>query len=128
MQLTGYYRVTYDVKPISLSIDASLLLLCALAIVAGLLAPLFLRFLDAIRQLFRKTGLPLPLSLALGGALLGGILILQPAASGNGYGPIEDMLTLSWTMPAVLLMLAYKVLATGATVGSVRPAASLRPC
>lgn len=118
MQLTGYYRVTYDVKPISLSIDASLLLLCALAIVAGLLAPLFLRFLDAIRQLFRKTGLPLPLSLALGGALLGGILILQPAASGNGYGPIEDMLTLSWTMPAVLLMLAYKVLATGATVGS----------
>lgn len=118
MQLTGYYRVTYDVKPISLSIDASLLLLCALAIVAGLLAPLFLRFLDAIRQLFRKTGLPLPLSLALGGALLGGILILQPAASGNGYGPIEDMLTLSWTMPAVLLILAYKVLATGATVGS----------
>ncbi len=118
MQLTGYYRVTYDVKPISLSIDASLLLLCALAIVAGLLAPLFLRFLDAIRQLFRKTGLPLPLSLALGGAVLGGILILQPAASGNGYGPIEDMLTLSWTMPAVLLMLAYKVLATGATVGS----------
>ncbi len=118
MQLTGYYRITYDVKPISLSIDASLLLLCALAIVAGLLAPLFLRFLDAIRQLFRKTRLPLPLSLALGGALLGGILILQPAASGNGYGPIEDMLTLSWTMPAVLLMLAYKVLATGATVGS----------
>lgn len=118
MQLTGYYRVTYDVKPISLSIDASLLLLCGLAIVAGLLAPLFLRFLDAIRQLFRKTRLPLPLSLALGGALLGGILILQPAASGNGYGPIEDMLTLSWTMPAVLLMLAYKVLATGATVGS----------
>lgn len=118
MQLTGYYRVTYDVKPISLSIDASLLLLCALAIVAGLLAPLFLRFLDAIRQLFRKTRLPLPFSLALGGALLGGILILQPAASGNGYGPIEDMLTLSWTMPAVLLMLAYKVLATGATVGS----------
>ncbi|MGH8841719.1 MAG: ClcB-like voltage-gated chloride channel protein [Advenella sp.] len=118
MQLTGYYRVTYDVKPISLSIDASLLLLCALAIVAGLLAPLFLRFLDTIRQLFRKTRLPLPFSLALGGALLGGILILQPAASGNGYGPIEDMLTLSWTMPAVLLMLAYKVLATGATVGS----------
>lgn len=118
MQLTGYYRVTYDVKPISLSIDASLLVLCALAIVAGLLAPLFLRFLDAIRQLFRKTRLPLPFSLALGGALLGGILILQPAASGNGYGPIEDMLTLSWTMPAVLLMLAYKVLATGATVGS----------
>ncbi|WP_456185811.1 ClcB-like voltage-gated chloride channel protein [Advenella kashmirensis] len=118
MQLTGYYRVTYDVKPISLSIDASLLLLCALAIVAGLLAPLFLRFLDAIRQLFRKSRLPLPLSLALGGALLGGVLILQPAASGNGYGPIEDMLTLSWTMPAVLLMLAYKVLATGATVGS----------
>jgi len=118
MQLTGYYRITYDVKPISLSIDASLLLLCALAIVAGLLAPLFLRFLDAIRQLFRKTRLPLPFSLALGGALLGGILILQPAASGNGYGPIEDMLTLSWTMPAVLLMLAYKVLATGATVGS----------
>jgi len=118
MQLTGYYRVTYDVKPISLSIDASLLLLCALAIVAGLLAPLFLRFLDTIRQLFRKTRLPLPFSLALGGALLGGILILQPAASGNGYGPIEDMLTLSWTMPAVLLMLAYKVLATAATVGS----------
>ncbi|HBP28469.1 ClcB-like voltage-gated chloride channel protein [Advenella sp. FME57] len=118
MQLTGYYRVTYDVNPMSLSIDASLLLLCALAIVAGLLAPLFLRFLDAVRQLFRKTRLPLPFSLALGGALLGGILILQPAASGNGYGPIEDMLTLSWTMPAVLLMLAYKVLATGATVGS----------
>ena len=118
MQLTGYYRVTYDVKPISLSIDASLLLLCALAVVAGLLAPLFLRFLDAVRKLFRKSRLPLPFSLALGGALLGGILILQPAASGNGYGPIEDMLTLSWTIPAVLLMLAYKVLATGATVGS----------
>ncbi|AHG63739.1 ClcB-like voltage-gated chloride channel protein [Advenella mimigardefordensis] len=118
MQLTGYYRVTYDVKPISLAMDASLLLLLALAVVAGLLAPLFLRFLDAVRQLFRKTRLPLPFSLALGGALLGGILILQPAASGNGYGPIEDMLTLSWTIPAVLLMLAYKVLATGATVGS----------
>ncbi|MGO1767135.1 MAG: ClcB-like voltage-gated chloride channel protein [Advenella sp.] len=118
MHLTGYYRVTYDVKPISLAIDSTLLLLCVLAVVAGLLAPLFLRFLDAIRQLFRKTRLPLPLSLALGGALLGGILVLQPNAAGNGYGPIEDMLTQSWTLPAVLLMLAYKVLATGATVGS----------
>ena len=118
MQLTGYYRVTYDVKPISLAIDSTLLLLCLLAVVAGLLAPLFLRFLNTVRQLFRKSRLPLPLSLALGGALLGGILVLQPNAAGNGYGPIEDMLTQSWTMPAVLLMLAYKVLATGATVGS----------
>ncbi len=118
MQLTGYYRITYDVKPISLSIDATLLLLVLLGVLAGLLAPLFLRFLDMIRQLFRKSRLPLPLSLAAGGALLGLILILEPDAAGNGFGPLEDMLTQSWTLPAVLFMLAYKVLATGATVGS----------
>ncbi len=118
MQLTGYYRITYDVKPISLSIDTTLILLILLGALAGLLAPLFLRFLDAVRQTFRKSRLPLPFSLALGGALLGGILILEPNAAGNGYGPIEDMLTQSWTLAAVLLMLGYKVLATGATVGS----------
>lgn len=118
MQLTGYYRITYDVKPIALSADGTLIFLIVLGVLAGLLAPMFLRFLDGVRKLFRKTRLPLPLSLALGGALLGGILILEPSAAGNGFGPIEDMFTQSWTISAVLLMLAYKVLATGATVGS----------
>lgn len=118
MQLSGYYRTMYEVKPLSVPLDWTFLLLIVLGAVAGLLAPLFLRFLDGVRRLFRKTRLPLPFSLALGGALLGGILVLEPKAAGNGYAPIEAMLTQSWTISAVLLMLAYKVIATGFTVGS----------
>src|SRR5690606_941061 len=70
------------------------------------------------RTLFKRTGLGLPLRLALGGLLLGFLLIAIPRVAGNGFSVVSSMLHTDWAWYSVLLILVFKVLATGLTVGS----------
>jgi len=89
-----------------------------LGLVAGALAPLFLGALDGARALFRRLRLPLPLSLAAGGLVVGAISIDMPQVWGNGYSVVNAILAGEWVGRSLLLLFALKLLATFATVGS----------
>ena len=101
------------------SVDVvTVLPLLVLGLLSGIGAPYFLKWLDFSRAVFRKTGLGLPSRLALGGALLGLVLLFLPAVSGNGFTVVSSFLNAEWPWHAVIFILVFKLLATGFTVGS----------
>ncbi len=90
----------------------------ALGVVAGVLAPLFLRLLRASHVVFALLRLPVYLRLALGGLVVGIVSVLEPRVWGNGYGVIDSLLHSPWAFRAVLFMLVLKLVATAASTGS----------
>jgi CIC family chloride channel protein len=92
-----------------------------LGVVAGLIAPLFLLLLRGGELLFKRTHLPVPLKLGLGGLIVGAISLNEKGPNsvwGNGYGVVENILNNPWTWQALFTILLLKVLATVATTGS----------
>lgn len=90
----------------------------ALGLIAGIAAPIFLRILRLTRQGFQQTGIPLPLRLALGGALVGALAIFYPEVGGNGYSVIVSILHGNWMIQTLLFILFFKVAATAISFGS----------
>ncbi len=118
MRLTGHYQTTYAMAGMPEIPVLQVMPFILLGIFTGLLAPQFLRFLDFSRTQFKRTHLPLPARLALGGLLLGMLFLVIPEVAGNGYSVVYSLLHTSWTWYAVVLILICKVLATALTVGS----------
>lgn len=118
MRTTGHYQTTYAMPDMPQIPGVEVLPFIFLGALSGLAAPLFLKFLDLIKRLFRRTGLPLPLRLGVGGLLVGCLLIFMPQVAGNGYSVVHAFLHAPWTWQAVIIVLVCKVLATAFTVGS----------
>lgn len=78
----------------------------------------FLRLLTSSEELFARSGLPLYLRLALGGAIVGAIAIGYPEVWGNGYNATNKILHdhLHWEFLIGLLL--AKLIATVAAVGT----------
>ncbi|WP_313624635.1 ClcB-like voltage-gated chloride channel protein [Achromobacter sp.] len=89
-----------------------------LGLIAGLVAPQFLRFLDLSRAAFRRLPFRLWARMALGGLIVGALSVLNPAVWGNGYSVVNSMLHTQWAWQAIAAILFLKVLATAASVGS----------
>ncbi|MGB6240887.1 MAG: ClcB-like voltage-gated chloride channel protein [Castellaniella sp.] len=118
MYLTGNYEPRYPMPELQ-AIPPELLLPClALGVLAGVGAAQFLRCIHGVKTLFVRTGLGLPLRLALGGLLLGALLTQLPEMAGNGNRVVLSLLHNDWAWQTVLLMLLCKVLATALTAGS----------
>ncbi|HUH60695.1 MAG TPA: ClcB-like voltage-gated chloride channel protein [Candidimonas sp.] len=118
MRLTGHYQTTYEIEGMPEIPVVQVMPFILLGVFTGLLAPQFLRFLDFFRTQFKRTGLPLPARLALGGLLLGLLFLVIPEVAGNGYSVVYSLLHTSWTWYAVVLILICKILATALTAGS----------
>ncbi|HZX25452.1 MAG TPA: ClcB-like voltage-gated chloride channel protein [Telluria sp.] len=112
------YATVYTMPAFQLLNPAEIGLHGLLGIVAGLLAPYYLGLLDAVRQGFHKLALPLPASLALGGALVGVLSVWQPEIWGNGYSIVNGILAGQWATGFLVAVLLSKVLATAITTGS----------
>ncbi|HEY4318298.1 MAG TPA: ClcB-like voltage-gated chloride channel protein [Herbaspirillum sp.] len=93
-------------------------LFVVLGLAAGILAPQFLRLLQFSREQFRRTALPLPLRLGLGGLLMGLISVQSPEVWGNGYSVVNSLLHTDWLWWSVLAIVLFKVAATALIVGS----------
>ncbi len=115
--LLGYGPV-YNVPHVVFASNWELGFYVVLGVLLGHLAPPFLALLDFAKSQFIRLKLPAYWQLGLGGAVVGAISILVPQVWGNGYsvvGGILDGTIVGWWLLAVL---AAKVLATSATVGS----------
>ena len=118
MRVTGHYHTLYPMPHMPEIPALQVLPFLLLGLLTGVAAPFFLKFLDQVKGVFRKTGLAIELRLALGGLLLGLLLLLIPQVAGNGYSVVYSMLHTPWAWYAVVLILVCKVLATSITVGS----------
>jgi CIC family chloride channel protein len=98
-----------------------------LGLIAGGLAPLFLRSLRQAEEFFLSLKIPLIARLGLGGLLVGIIAINVPQVCGNGYSVVVDILNgrLFWTV--LLGIFACKWLATMASFGSGAPGGVFTP-
>jgi chloride channel protein, CIC family len=89
-----------------------------LAVLAGVAAPGFLRGLALARSSFAATRLTPILRLGLGGLCVGALSISHPEVWGNGFRVARSMLLSEPAWQAVVATLLFKLLATGAAVGS----------
>jgi len=90
----------------------------ALGLLAGFVAPWFLRSLRGSEKLFGKTRLPTYLRLALGGLVVGILALRHPEVCGNGYSVVTGILQEQWLWSSLAILLLLKVTATCASFGS----------
>jgi len=116
-EMLGYSPV-YQMPTVQVADPAELLFYLLLGMLAGPLAPVFLRTLEWGRSLFQRLPDVVSLRLALGGLVVGVMSVTNPDVWGNGYGVVNSILHQSWTWDALLAVLLLKLLATSAMVGS----------
>jgi chloride channel protein, CIC family len=92
--------------------------LSCIGIVLGFLAPGYLRFLRFAERLISKIDIPVPFKLALGGAIVGALAILNPAVCGNGQGLLRSLFHQNWFWDEILAILLLKLVATATAFGS----------
>jgi CIC family chloride channel protein len=92
--------------------------LCFVGIVLGFLAPGYLRFLRLAERLFAKVDIPVPFKLALGGAIVGTLAILNPEVCGNGQGLLDSLFHQNWVWNGILIIILLKLVATATAFGS----------
>ena len=98
-----------------------------LGILAGMVAPIFLRSLRYVEGWFSATKLPLPLRLALGGLIVGGLAVRVPEVCGNGYSVVVSILNGQMVWSVLLLVMVCKWIATAASFGSGAPGGVFTP-
>jgi chloride channel protein, CIC family len=92
--------------------------LSCVGIVLGFLAPAYLRFLRLAERLFLKIDIPVPFKLALGGAIVGSLAILNPEVCGNGQGLLRSLFHQNWVWDGILAIVLLKLVATASAFGS----------
>jgi H+/Cl- antiporter ClcA len=116
-QVLGYEPV-YKIPPLYVSSLWDLPLFLVMGLLLGALAPLFMDLLDGSRRLAKRLAVSLPLKLALGGLVVGGISVWRPEVWGNGYSVVNGVLHSPWPVWLVLSVLIAKIIATTATAAS----------
>jgi len=89
-----------------------------LGVVCGVVALYFIGVLEGLERLWEHVRLPQVLKPALGGVMVGGLILVSPALYGTGYETMDAMLgsTLTWQQLALLLLL--KPIACSLTLAS----------
>jgi CIC family chloride channel protein len=98
-----------------------------LGALAGVVAPWFLRSLRQAERLFAATALPVPMRLALGGLMVGGLAVWVPEVCGNGYSVVVAILNGHLIWQVLLLVVVCKWMATAASFGSGAPGGVFTP-
>jgi CIC family chloride channel protein len=117
----------YHVARFALASPAEFAPLAVIGLLAGASAALFGKTLRLARRLFAESGLPLPVAMAAGGALVGALGIGLPEVFGNGFEGTNRILAGGLGVLALGLLFAGKAVATAATVGSGAPGGVFTP-
>ncbi len=97
---------------------SELLIYLALGIAAGLLGILFIRLIYGFDRYVEQVQLPGWIKPAIGGLLLGGLILAVPQVAGVGYETVNAALGNTLGLKLVLLILVAKLLATTLSIGS----------
>jgi CIC family chloride channel protein len=108
----------YQVAPFRLESALEFLPFVVIGAAAGLSSSLFVRSLRAAKKLFAAANLPIPVTMAIGGAIVGTLGILFPEVWGSGFAGTNRILRGNPTLTLLLLLFLGKLLATSATIGS----------
>ncbi|MGH8140175.1 MAG: ClcB-like voltage-gated chloride channel protein [Steroidobacteraceae bacterium] len=112
------YGPVFDVPHVQFVSNWELVFFVILGVLLGHLAPPFLALLDFAKSRFVRLHLPLYWQLGLGGLIVGLVSIYVPQVWGNGYSVVGNIMRGDIVGLWLLAVLAAKVLATSATVGS----------
>lgn len=117
--LEGQYNPSFLLPMQEFRLDAgAMLTVIGVGIACGLTGSLLLTAINLARKGFAKVpGGPVA-QMALGGLLVGLIIVIAPEVAGNGFAPIARLLHDQPMSVALLALLALKIGATAATVGS----------
>ena len=110
------YEIT--VPTVRLNSNWEILLYLLLGVLAGVVAPIFLRALRGSEKLFTKIPIPPYLRLSVGGLVVGALAIWYPEVCGNGYSVVNQILRSDYLWYSLFLILLFKIAATAATFGS----------
>ncbi|QEL57095.1 chloride channel protein [Chromobacterium paludis] len=108
----------YQPPPLALPDRLALAGYCLLALGLGAVSPLFLKLMELGRHAFGRLPMRLPLRMALGGSVVGGLAWFWPQMWGNGYSTVSWLLGHQPAWQLVLTLLLCKLAATAATSGS----------
>jgi CIC family chloride channel protein len=108
----------YQVAPFHLESIVEFLPFAAIGLLSGPSSALFAKALRQSRNLFGRIAIARPLTMALGGAIVGGIGIFLPEVWGNGFEATNRILRGNPTLLFLVLLFAGKIVATSATIGS----------
>lgn len=111
-------ETVFQIPFFTLTHPAELLLYFGLGIVAGLFSLLFMAFVFGLTRLLNRVHMPVWLTPALGGLVVGLVGMFQPEALGVGYETINHVLHGNVVFTGAVLLLLAKLITTSACVGS----------
>jgi chloride channel protein, CIC family len=110
------YRILRE--PLHFAGGGQFLLLFLLGVTCGLLAVVLMRAVSATERICSASGMRPQMRPIAGGLIVAAVGMVTPHALGSGHGGIELILTSSWTIGFLGLVLGAKILASGVSVGS----------
>ena len=120
----GPLYLTRAVPPINF---ADLVDACLLGVLAGLVGPAFLWLLERTRQGFERRVPWVPLRFGLAGLVIGGLSVIRPEVWGNGFSTVQAFLTDPWTLSALVLVTALRLMAVTVASAAGVPGGVLTP-
>jgi CIC family chloride channel protein len=117
--LAGQYNPSFLLPMHEFKLDAGAMLVVMLVGVAcGLTGSLLLAAIGLAKKGFAKVPGGVVTQMALGGLMVGLMIMVAPEVAGNGFAPIARLLHDQPVSVALILLLTLKIGATAATVGS----------
>ncbi len=117
----------YQVPPFKLSSAWEMIPYTVLGLLAGTLAPWFLRSLRRAEKWFVATTMPPIARLVIGGIIVGDIAVFYPEVAGNGYSVVLSILNGHIAWFALIGIMLAKWLATASSFGSGAPGGVFTP-
>ena len=118
----------YGARTFGLVSPAELPSYAVVGVIAGAAAIVFRRALGAGEVMTRRFGLPQPWRAAIGGAIVGVIVLFTPTVAGNGYEPLNHILNGRDLVAGALIWLVIaKIMATTSSVASGIPGGVFTP-
>ncbi len=108
----------YKIPPFQLNRNWEIVPYLLLGLTAGLVAPWFIRLLNAVEDWVGRLSAPVYLKMLVGGLIVGVFAIWHPEVCGNGSSTVSGILRGEWLWQALAVILILKIFATAATFGS----------
>jgi chloride channel protein, CIC family len=106
----------FTVQPYRLESIAELALYAGLGVVAGAVSAVFISVMDRLETLVARTPVPKMWRPALGGLMLGGLIVALPNLYGVGYATMDAALSGKLPCPLLAILVPAKILATSLTL------------